>query len=807
MTATVDAVLTKGNRVVFTLRKIKVPDVSPRSYEFPTHVLSFATAEPDDISLPGAKLDPSPTVGIDQAADGTGTISITMGDAALTSVKAGESLGDLVFTYTAGGIMEVGSEVEIEIPDRWPAPIVDDEDTVSAAGEVSLVGVVADLGVSESDRTVTATLQINLDDGGTFGITYKAITAPAVGGTYTFNTRAKSSAVGTLTALPSSPTVNVNEVAAGTIALTTATGPLTSPVAPGADLGNLTFAFTADVQMANGAQVSIDIPAGWSVPFSDNNDTNDSEGEVSVTGKATLDPVSGGGAGPWTITATTNDVVESGDVITFTYKMVTSPGEGSYTFATKASASAGGVLLAIADAPSVIVRGIVADVGIEAMPATAFTEDDITVTVNLLGADGEAAKAFGAVSVMLSSSSETGVFSNAAGDPVTSVMIADNTSSGTATYSDAAAGMATITATSGEMTDTLWTVEVKSTISNLQVNGQAGMPDPVDPVRGDATIIVSANGRGGADVRAAVVVTQTITDADGTEIVSSVVSTKSLDEDPDAVDVSVGDVAYSRDVDLGGLADGDYTVTVNIGDDQLSVAIEVVNDTTAPMLSEASAKPDVVADGDQVVLRVVVASANDITSVTADVSALDSTRTEPIELTMQPDDEGVYIRVFTIDMANDIDTDGVVMVTFTATDRLGNESVAATASITLRNDVTAPTLTMASAMPSPASNGTMVYISVSSESGLTVTADASAIGGGMVTLTEGMMAANGANGMDANGMTNGMDANGMTNGMDANGMTNGMDANGMTNGMDANGMTNGMDANGMTNGNGCQWYD
>ena len=162
MAATVDAVLTKGNRVVFTLRKIKVPDVSPRSYEFPTHVLSFATADPDDISLPGAKLDPSPTVGIDQAADGTGTISITKGDAALTNAKAGESLGDIGFTYIAGGIMEVGSEVEIEIPDRWPAPIVDDGDTVSAAGEVSLVGVVADLGVSESDRTVTATLQIRL---------------------------------------------------------------------------------------------------------------------------------------------------------------------------------------------------------------------------------------------------------------------------------------------------------------------------------------------------------------------------------------------------------------------------------------------------------------------------------------------------------------------------------------------------------------------------------------------------------------------------------------------------------------------
>ena len=136
--------------------------------------------------------------------------------------------------------------------------------------------------------------------------------------------------------------------------------------------------------------------------------------------------------------------------------------------------------------------------------------------------------------------------------------------------------------------------------------------------------------------------------------------------------------------------------------------------------------------------------------------------------------------------------------TFTATDRLGNESVAATASITLRNDVTAPTLTMASAMPSPAANGTMVYISVSSESGLTVTADASAIGGGMVTLTEGMMDANGnGNGMTANG--NGGNGNGMTaNGNGANG--NGMTANG--NGGNGNGMT----ANGNGgNGNGMAW--
>ena len=189
-----------------------------------------------------------------------------------------------------------------------------------------------------------------------------------------------------------------------------------------------------------------------------------------------------------------------------------------------------------------------------------------------------------------------------------------------------------------------------------------------------------------------------------------------------------------------------------------------------------------VANGDQVLLRVVVTSANDISSVTADVSALDSTRTEPIVFTEQPDVEGVYIRLFSISTDNTNDVDGVVMVTFTATDRLGNAGESDPVSITLRNDTEAPMLSMATAMPTSAKTGDPITISVMvmDESGIeSVMADASSIGGSMVTLSEPMMTANGnGNGMDANGMTNGMDANGMTNGMDANGNGNGMDANG-----------------------------
>ena len=175
--------------------------------------------------------------------------------------------------------------------------------------------------------------------------------------------------------------------------------------------------------------------------------------------------------------------------------------------------------------------------------------------------------------------------------------------------------------------------------------------------------------------------------------------------------------------------------------------------------------------------------------VTADVSALDDTQTEVTLSALAGEPPGTYAAFVTIS-ADNMAADGAKTVSFTATDRLENPSDAATASITLKNDVTPPALTMPDAMPLSAADGTVITISVNGgESGLTVTADASSIGGGTaVPLSEGMAAD--ANG---NGMTNGMDANG-------NGMTNGMGANG-------NGMTNGMDANGngMTNGMGRQW--
>ncbi len=764
-TATTTSLLTPADRLVFTYKSVKVPDVGPRSDTFTTKSQSHPDLDAATSLL--ADLAASPHVGIGRSPDGTGSIA-----ANVTQADAGSSIGDLVFTFTAAGTMSVGSVVEITIPDSggWPAPNTD----VSQPGGVTL-GDTISATLATTATTMSATIASELSKDGTIVFTYKNITAPTAGGQYTFTGKSSSSAIGTPTALQAGVTIDVDEVAAGSIALASATGPLTS-ADPGMALGNLAFTFTAGAAMSTGAQVQVTVPVGWTSPFLDNDDGVDAAGEVDIAGSADLS-VSGGGAQPWVLTATTTAPLDIGNTLTIAYKMVTAPSaEATYTFTTEASVATGGTLLPLSTQPTVVVRSPVTGLAIEADDEF-FADDSLAVTVSLKGADDAAANALGDTVVMLSSDSETGSFSDAEGNAITSVTIADNTSEASATYMDSKAGTPTLTATAGMMTASKM-VTVKSGIRNLVVTPS--------PITAGSELAVSATGKKGGG-------TVMIEDAEGMQVGE----TKALDPvaNPD-LDPEGPDQSYSRTVTLpADTMDGMYKVTVTIAGLSDFMEIRVLNDQDPPTLSEASAWPTVVANGDQVALRVAVTlneSMIDIAEengVTADVSALDSTRTDPIALSAQPDEVGVYTRLFTIS-ADNTNADGVVKVSFTATDEVGNTSEAATAEITLKNDDIPPVLSMASAMPSPANDGMMVTISVSSESGLTVTADASSIGGGMVTLDEGTMAAD-ANGNGANG--NGANGNG-ANGNGANG--NGANGNGMTNG------NGGMGAGAMPAGNG-----
>ena len=771
-TVTATEAWNSGDTIVITYRNVTVANITDgttRSDTFAVESRSFGSGA-------FTALAASPIVGIGRDPDGSGSIALSV-----TETDTATAIGTLMITYTAAGKMEIGSVVEVTVPDtgNWPNPALTANLFISNASQSATAAT------ETAPATMSATTSTELGKDDTIIFVYKNIGAQPAG-THTFSATSTVTYDGTPNPLITGPAeITVDPVVPGSVTLTYVKDEMIHPLtnaAPGADLGQLTFTFTAEAAMASGSQVQITVPSGWWPPFRGNTASDSRRGAVWVAGATVAISPSAEEAGPWAITATSDGGLAVGGTLAFTYNAGAAPSEGAYPFATMASVASGGPLVSIATSPTVIVRELVAAITITAEPVSVFVNKDINVTVALQDAAGQPARALSATDIMLSDGEAGGSFSDADGNAVTSIPIAANASSASATYSNASAGMIALTATSGEMSDSA-DVEVKSTISNLQVNG---MDAPL-PVKGDATITVSAKGIGGADVRARVTVTKTETDADGKEIVSSVVSTKSLDEVPTAPDAPDGDTVYTRDIDLGGLVDGDYTVTVNIGDDSLSIEIAVLNNQEPPTLSDAAVTPvgevSAINEGD-VVLSVTVtpnASMVPIASVEADVSELDSTRDNAPVALDDADGDGTYTAIFEIGKGN-THGDGAKMVSFTATDSYDNTSDALTAAISLRNDDDPPVLSDASAMPSLAANGMEVTISVSSEPGLTVTADASAIGGGMVTLTEGTvdddMAANGnGNGMDANGNGNGMDTNGNGNGTDANGNGNG---NGMT---------------------------
>ena len=724
ITLTATETWTPADRITVNYRMVSVPDVAAATFTYQAQAKSHPGGTLADIG--------SPNIGIGRSPDGGGTLALSA-----TQADAGSLIGNLTITYTAAGKMEAGSEVVVTIPPNgdWPAP--------SGLGRVELSAGT----LSTTETTMTANTDVVLDGGDTIVFTYKAITAPVDGGTYTFTGKSKSSPTGTLTALGSGVTMTIDEVAAGAVALNGPEGALSSS-APGMALGNLTFVFTAGARMEVGSKVTVTIPVAWTPAFLDNNDGVDSPGESSLAGAADF-VVSGGGGTPWVLTATTNAILESGDTLMFTYKQVTAPStEATYQLTAMASTSAASKLLPVQSQPTIVVREPVTAIALTSDPSSVFTGGEIGLSVTLW-AGTAAGRALGGVVIDLDDGDAGGTFTPAI------ITIGDAGHEGTATYTNATAGDYTITATAGDLEPVTVNVEVKSTIRDLSVNGETEMA----LLAQGSSIMVRATGPVGGG-------TVTILDSDGDKIGLK----KALDPvgEPDAD----GDQIYSRSVDLPDvLADGMYTVSVEIqGDVNDSLSIQVVNDQDPPTLSNASVLPTTVANGTLLTLTVKAtasSASNPVESVMADVSAVDSIQTDMLALTAQPGTDNTYFAIHTVSMDN-TNTDGAADVTFTATDRIGNSSTA-TASVTLQNDVTAPELSDASAMPSPTGNGNMVTISVSSESGLTVMADASAIGGGAaVALTEGMMAADG-NGMDANGNGNGMDANGNGNG--DNGMT------------------------------------
>ena len=722
LTLTTSASITQSNPLTIMYRNVKAPDVDPRSDTFTTRVFSSVAGAvlADVLADAGSLVYPSPTVGIDQLPDGSGTMSLNVAQA-----NAGEDLGNLVFTFVAAGNMTVGAQVEVTIPSGWPTAKADNGDEVADEGETAVSGDGdAILDISPDGLTITATLGAGLAQNDTVVITYKNITAPAISGPNPFNTRSTVTSTGILRALAQSPSINVDIRAAGTVALANMAGDAVSSTEPGAEFDALVFTFTAGGRMEIGAQVEIDIPSSWTPAFEDNNDGSIAEGEVSVAtdpaGLAGLE-VSGGGNVPWTLNATTTGILEVGNTVTFTYNMVTAPStEDTYMFHNRSSIGSGETLLPNSGSPiEVVVREPVAAIALKSELTSVFTGGEIDLKVDLWTAGGTLAKALGDLTVAMTSTSDTGEFSNDMGT------IPDGESEWTGTYTDMTTGMFTLTATLGELSDTL-DVEIKSTIRDLSVNGDSEMA----LVTQGSTFMVRATGReGGGTVQ--------VLDSEGQKVGLKV----GLDPigEPDAD----GDQMYGESVDLPDVvADGMYTVSVEIqGDVNNSLQIQVVNDQTPPGVSNAAASEDVVVGGDTLTLSADVAmneSMIEIASVMADLGGLDTTKADGVMLTELDGSPGKYFTIITVasmDDGNEAE-DGEYTITITATDAIGNMG-SDTVMVTLENDPSE--LTSAEVTPGSAKPGETIWIKATGSEGASPTAVITEVATGMARSGEIML--------------------------------------------------------------------
>ena len=298
----------------------------------------------------------SPSVTVNNAADGSGTASI-----APTTTLAGTTNNTETLTYTAvAGGMTSGA-VTLSVPAGWTAPQKTTNNaagyTTATAGGVGVpVGNIAITGtgpwtITISSVSINAGQTVVITYGDTSGSALGAAAAPTTTGSVTWTTQEKSTAGGTLGSLGASPSVAVNNAADGTgtntvAPLTTLAGTATTE----------TFTYTAPTGgMTNGA-VTIDVPAGWTAPqlAAGAGQVTTSTGTISVAGQTiTVDSLNR----------------NAGQTVTITYAggiATTTTGAANWT--SKQKSTAGGTLTNIAAQPSVTVNNAADGSGTNTVP-------------------------------------------------------------------------------------------------------------------------------------------------------------------------------------------------------------------------------------------------------------------------------------------------------------------------------------------------------------------------------------------------------------------------------------------------------
>ena len=279
----------------------------------------------------------------------------------------------------------------------------------------------------------------------------------------------------------------------------------------------------------------------------------------------------------------------------------------------------------------------------------------LAITVELQDSDGNMRGRETPATVRLASSSE-GTFSltdDGAGTATLTVLIPVGDSSKMVYYSDSIVGTPTITATAARLTTATHDVSVTSDVVELT---SAILGPPTVAKVGD-TVTVTATGTAGKAAMFSV---------------GTIVTDRPMTGEG-------GTYTGSFDVIVDQHADGMYPVTVYLNGQSMAADDMLTIDSTDPVVAVTA--PASAEDGETVMISATVTDAGTVSSVTADVSELDSTQTAMLTLAMATD--GSYSASLEISDDNAA-VNGAKTITVTAIDAAGNSGTG-TASVMLDN--------------------------------------------------------------------------------------------------------------------------
>ena len=595
-------------------------------------------------------IDVQPEVEVMGQASGKGKAVVTeTGD----TLYAGDADREIKVVYTAAGEMVAG-KVQLTIPADWSPPTGNVTAMIDMAavtpnfsGQVIVVDSVGLLKDGTVTFVYTGMVQPTKADGVKFAV-------KSHGGLIS-DTFKDVSGEGTIL------TVDVGEARNGS-----GMGVVEPKIVQAGATGvKLIFTYTAVGQIDPPREFRVRVPISWGEPSNaitsaDNKGTYAIEhrsetGSLITASVEEIDPIGQYMAARVKIGGLE---VEAGDQISFTYENAdapTTPEVSDFQILFNGVGIGANVQVRVQDStPSALSLSSAGTVSAaaDAMP--------LGITVGLQDDDGDAVAQNSDVMVTLVSTS-AGTFSvGEMGTESITVTIAGGNVSTMVDYMDSTAGTAIITASAPNLDP-----------ASQEVTVTAAPTVPVDPPVDPPVEVV-------AITEGSIMVSPSLAMADGMVTVSAMgtagqtatFSVGSIVTDGSMTGDGAGSYSGSFSVVVDQHADGMYGVSVTLNADAtttMMVADALTIDSTDPTVTVTA--PESAANGDMVMISAMVTDAGMISSVSADVSMLDSTQTAPVALTMGED--GAYSATVTISDENE-NANGSKTVTVTAMDAAGN---------------------------------------------------------------------------------------------------------------------------------------